>query len=198
MNYDKLRHLGRAAETAFEKKPEKWHPNQAVKAASAGASVSGESRARMEIDFDEGQRDSLSKTRELITLTREPEIRDTPRGRVVVFRGMQEGRDRPISAIMRAPVAEKYDPEARASLDDSLRRIGGGDQVSLAGKWAKKRWEQNGVQREAWEFQAQRFREGDVPLERFAERGPVEADRTPMVSPAVAAVIRERGNGSGF
>jgi hypothetical protein len=192
MNYDNARRAGRPTEMAFAPGKERWHANQAARPASAGRSIAGEARAAMEIEFDETQRDTLSKKRELITLTREPEIRDTPKGRVVVFRGTQEGRDKPIVAALRAPVAERHDDGAREDLDRRLRDIGGGDKVSLSGTWAKRRWEQDGVPREFWEFQAQRFQPGDVPLERMLGRQTPEAAREPTVSPAARALAESR------
>ena len=188
MNYENARRAGRPTEMAFAPREETWSPNQAARAASPARSLGGEARASLEIEFDETQRDTLSKKRELITLVREPEVRETEKGRVVVFRGTQEGRDKPIVAAMRAPVAERYDEGARDDLDRRLRDIGGGDRVSLSGTWAKRRWEQDGVSREFWEFQAQRFQPGDVPLERMLGRQEPGAAREPVMSPAVRAL----------
>lgn len=193
MDYEGAKRSGRPTEPAFEESRPRWNPNQAAKAATPGRSVSGSSRIAMEVEFDETQRDTMSKTRELITLTQEPQIRDTAKGRVVVFRGLQEGRDKPIVAAMKAPVAERHDEGARDALDRSLQAIGGGDRVSISGTWAKRRWEQDGVPREFWEFQAQRFQPGDVPLERMIGRQSAEPVNERPLLGAAAAVARSRG-----
>lgn len=196
MNHDRLRHSGRATEEAFAKDEKPWDGKGSAKAANAGGSLSDEKRASIEVPFDENERDRLSTSRELITLIQEPVVRETEKGRVIVFRGTQEGRSNPITAAMRAPVKEKYDEGVRDELDGRLRSMSGGDMVSLAGKWSMKKWEQNGVPRQAWEFQAQRFREGDFSLEQIRNRDASVEQGQPRISPVVAAMAHDRAGRS--
>lgn len=152
--------------------------------------------------FEEEIRDRDTKRALSITLAHEPEIRLRPSGeRVVLLRGMQDGRTSPISAVFTVPSRTRDSDEREASLDRVLRGLGEGDKVSLAGEWSKLGdGNQAGVREQGWEFRAQIFQKGDVTLDKMlenarAERLAVPVDAQTQVRASSRAAALEDGIG---
>lgn len=109
-----------------------------------------------------------------ITLVREPHIRSTSDGRkLLIFEGTEDGRMTPLSAVH-----EVGDRDGRhgAVLEERLRRIGGGDRVTVAGQWVRHRWAgPDSSSHERWEFRTSRFRAGDHTLAQMGGATPAAA-----------------------
>jgi len=160
---------------------------------------------------EEAARDAASKKALTITLAHEPEMRFMPSGdRVMLLRGVEDGRTSPLTAVYVVPTRTTDSEDREAAFDQTLRGLGGGDRVSLAGQWAKRGWnDQRGQRHEAWEFKTQIFAAGDVPLDRMLENARAErlgadaravpekelehASRAPKVSPALGAAVGGAG-----
>lgn len=88
----------------------------------------------------------------------------------MLLRGRQDGKDSPSVAVYKIPSRTSDSEDREASLDTTLRALGGGDRVSLAGKWSKRVWKDGrGGDHSAWEFKTQIFEKGEVSLERMRE-----------------------------
>lgn len=164
------------------------------------AAREAESRERMYVG-DEAKRDAATKKALTITLSHEPEGRTKPSGeRVILLRGVEEGRTQPLTAVYTVPMRTSHDEDREARFDQTLRGLGGGDRVSLGGQWAKRGWnDAAGIRHEAWEFKTQVFEKGDVPLERMLEnerasrRGEAVAQGAPSREAAEPARSTRRG-----
>lgn len=105
-------------------------------------------------------------------------------------------------AVYRIPSRTSESEDREAALDTTLRSLGGGDRVSLAGKWSKRVWKDGrGESRSAWEFKTQVFEKGEVSLERMMENeraSRLGVSSSPVPAPGVDApsavpVRRPRG-----
>lgn len=129
--------------------------------------------ARLEESYvlEEALRDKASKKALTITLVHEPEMRSLQSGdSVMLLRGVEDGKNNPLVAVYNVPSRTRDNEDREASFDQTLRELGGGDRVSLAGQWSKRGWnDRAGVRQESWEFKTQIFEKGDVPLDKMIE-----------------------------
>lgn len=141
---------------------------------------------------DDQARDAGSKKALSITLVHEPETRNMMNGeRVVMLRGTEPGRINPILALYVVPPRVANDEKRDEAFDRSLRELGGGDKVSLAGQWSKRTWSDHaGDKHESWEFKTQHFAQGEMSLERILEKARV--NRGEQSAPA-HEVVGDRG-----
>jgi len=144
---------------------------------------------------DKAERDAACKTAITITLDHEPQMRATTAGETyVTFRGREDKASASLVAVYKLPLRTEQDQDLRSGLDRQLQEMGGGDRMSFAGKWSKRRWkDQAGQDREAWEFKSQHFARGDVTLERMLEK---EVSVGGQQASVIAA--REATRGAGF
>lgn len=135
-------------------------------------------REAVEAAADHARRSEASRKRVVITLEGAPDVRFTQGSdKVVAFRGREAGRDNSLSAVYFVPGHEKRDGFGREDLDDRVDSLKAGDKVSLAGHWAKRKWnDREGAQRETWEFRTQRFERGDVTLEAMERAAKARID----------------------
>lgn len=128
-------------------------------------------------DAEDVQRDKDSVKAITLKLEYEPESRMLHNGdRVVLFRGFQPGQTSPSLAVYTIPARIEADDKLSRDFDKGLIALGGGDELSFAGKWSARNWkDQQGNQRKSWEFKAQHFQEGNLSLEKIMEK--VIADR---------------------
>lgn len=141
-----------------------------------------EARQRDAALADHAKRMEMSRKRVVITLEESPTERFAANQGMVAFRGSEPGRD-PLSAIYFKSELDRpsTSQEGAEDLDSRLRDLNRGDKVSLAGYWAKRQWKANdGSTKDAWEFKAQNFEKGDVPL---ADIGKSAAARIDAVRP---------------
>lgn len=156
-------------------------------------SASDAARLQRIYSSEDRERDAASKKAVTITLTEEPRLRVLPSGdRVVVLRGVQDGQSSPMAAVYPIPARSELEEQGRSDFDRTLRAMGGGDRMSLAGNWSKRSWKDSENRpREAWEFKAQHMARGDVPLEGMLSTArAVDPDKDPQrtVAPAAAAI----------
>lgn len=146
---------------------------------------------------DEASRDRGSKTRISMTLVQEPEFRSTLSGeRTVLLRGTQDGQSVPSVASYKVPDRVMDDRDAENSFMRQMQDIGGGDRLSLAGQWSKRKWQdREGLPRETWEFKAQHMAVGDVSLEKMLSKG--KEGEGQSVNVAAQAGMAARGAGMG-
>lgn len=121
---------------------------------------------------DDRERDAGSKKAVTITLEHEPESRTLRSGeRVMLLRGTEEGRTKPIVAVYALPARIQDNEASEEAFDRRMRDMGGGDKVTLAGQWNKRVWnDAQDVRRESWEFKTQHFEMGAMPLEKVLEK----------------------------
>lgn len=107
----------------------------------------------------------------VLTLSQEPMVRETAGGDpFVVFVGTQKGLDQPSVAVLRLP-REMEQGERREALDNELRALGGGDQLSLAGQWVRHSWTNpDKTPQESWSFETKAFARGEFSLEQMLSR----------------------------
>lgn len=116
--------------------------------------------------------------------------------RIVVFRAVEPGRDNAMRGVFTIPDHELAQGFGFQSFQDRLGDIQAGDKISMSGRWSKRKWEDAGKVREAWQFNVERFEKGDVSLDemnaigekRFAEdRARIEAEAARLGVKAEAA-----------
>lgn len=136
-----------------------------------------------------------------ITLEEEPQVRTSLKGETFVrFVGREDGAEKPLMALFRVPDALASQQNASDPLDQSLRELGGGDRLSLAGQWIQHSWKgAAGAEHSTWEFRAQIFEKGDHSLDRMVARmkdvsAPQQDDRA-LTGRAAAFANQHRGNG---
>lgn len=118
---------------------------------------------------EHAKRSELSSKKVTITLTARPDVRSAGAGlnghTIVHFRGAEANRNNALSAVYFLADHERSDGFGEEEFSQRVESLEAGDQLSLAGKWSKRKWKgQDGKDRESWEFQAQRFERGDVSL----------------------------------
>lgn len=157
--------------------------------------------ARRQEEFyqaDEAERDSKSKSHIAITLVREPEFRSSMSGeRMVLLHGTQDKQTSPSIAEYKIPERIMGDRNAEYSFMRQMEKIGGGDRMSLAGQWSKRRWkDREGTPRITWEFKAQHIAEGDVSLEKMLARSKDGKEQSFDLAAKAALAARGAGMGS--
>jgi predicted NAD-dependent protein-ADP-ribosyltransferase YbiA (DUF1768 family)/O-acetyl-ADP-ribose deacetylase (regulator of RNase III) len=153
-----------------------------------------ETRQREAALKDHAKRSEMSRKRVVITLEEAPKERFTASQGMVVFHGSEQGRS-PLSAVYFKSELDRpsTSQEGAEDLDARLRDLDRGDKVSLAGYWAKRNWKApDGSTKEAWEFKAQNFEKGDVPLADIGKAASaridaLRPDRGPVSAPAQSA-----------
>lgn len=133
---------------------------------------------------DHAKRLQFSPKRVVITLAASPEERSVGEQRVVAFTGSESGRS-PLSAVYFLADHQRFDAFGRDDHDQRVASLRAGDKLTLAGQWSKRKWKgRDGADMEAWEFKAQQFERGDVPL---AEMGTAALARIEAFAPAAGA-----------
>lgn len=155
---------------------------------------------------DDALRDASSKKALTITLTEEPSRRVLPSGeRIVVLHGVEKDRDKPMAAVYVIPARVENDEQRMSTLDSTLRDLGGGDKVSLAGQWSKRNWKSGqGEAMSSWEFKTQSFEPGEHSLDVLKQRAiasrlpqvEIEQDRKSAGARAAAAARSARDMGA--
>lgn len=141
---------------------------------------------------DDVERDARSKKAVSITLVHEPEMRTLRTGeRAVILRGTEEGRSTPMAAIYAIPPRIEGNEAKSQAFDDTLRGLGGGDKLTLAGQWARRGWKDaQNVSHVAWEFKTQHFAKGEMSLEQVLDKA--RADRGESVARPVHEQVVEQ------
>lgn len=136
-------------------------------------------------EVDQGKREEFSKKRIVITLDNAPIERFAGSQKVISFFGKEDGRSSSLSGVYFVPEHESRDGFARGDFDARIEALRPGDKLSMAGRWSKRKWEDNGVEREGWEFRVQNFAKGDVSIadmqmEACARIGDARLETLPM------------------
>lgn len=153
--------------------------------------------ARAVSDADADHQVRVSKALKLVTgvIAENPDVRFADGRKLLAIRATEPGRDKPMSGVFFAPPHELNAGFGREGFDERVAAMAVGSQVSMAGTWSKRKWEDRGVPKETWEFQAQFAESGRLSIDQLAARAAARIDAFRPEGAAVADPARDRPGG---
>lgn len=154
--------------------------------------------AREVAEAETDHRARASKALKLVTgvIAERPDVRFADGRKLLAIRATEPGRDKPMSGVYFAPPHELAAGFGREGFDERVAALEVGSQVSMAGTWSKRRWEDGrGVSRETWEFQAQFIEGGRLSVDDMVARAAARIDAFRPQRAASPDVARDRPAG---